>query len=615
MLTDISEYQPAIKLAPLAHNDHCCVLVKGQVFKNNSYVRITKRLVTPERKNSCLAELAATDWGNVLHSPSVHTKVAQLHKTVNELLDKHCPTKTFKVRSDRPQWMTSSILKLIRAREEAHRKGCASYKFLRSLVQRAIRSSKRKFVNEQLNNQKDTKAWWDTVKLLTKPPHPISNENRRTIISGEPLLNHQLAEKLNAYYKEVGGEPVPPPQSSSDRPANPSNPLQPISIGEVKQMLSKLDPTKATNTEDFPTWVSKEGREDICIPMHNIINKMLADGEYPDFWKQSQVKPLPKTKQPAQLKDYRPISLLFHLGKVAEQAIVNKLKGPLKDVFASNQYAYRPKLGTTDAILQLIYDTTADLDLFESKFVQLASLDFSKAFDKLQPSIVIAKMRNYGINENILKLVESFLSNRKQSVKVDSVISESMDIFVGAPQGTKLGPLLWLFYINDLQVDNYRAVKYADDTSFYRTVCNPGSASVAPAIQATLEWSNNNCMSLNAEKTEIMNIRLNYRSSYDDEILVNDNISIKPTECTKFLGVHIDNHLSFSKHVDHIISKCSSRMYLLRQLKILGMNAEGLKTFYCSNIRSLLSYAAPAWFTLLGDTDSNRLEKAQRTAT
>ena len=216
MLTDISEYQPAVKLAPLAHNDHCCILVKGQMFKNNSYVRINKRLATPKRKNSFLAELAATDWGNVLHSPSVHTKVAQLHKTVNELLNKHCPAKTFKVRSDRPQWMTSSILKLIRAREEAHSKGCASYKFLRSLVQKAIRSSKRKFVNEQLNNQKDTKVWWDTVKLLTKPPHPTNDENRRTVINGEPLLNDQLADKLNAYYKEVGGEPVPPPQSSSD---------------------------------------------------------------------------------------------------------------------------------------------------------------------------------------------------------------------------------------------------------------------------------------------------------------------------------------------------------------------------------------------------------------
>ena len=88
---------------------------------------------------------------------------------------------------------------------------------------------------------------------------------------------------------------------------------------------------------------------------------------------------------------------------------------------------------------------------------------------------------------------------------------------------------------------------------FYKTVCNPGSASVAQAIQATLEWSNENFMSLNAEKTEIMNIHLNYHSSYDNEILVNDNISIKPTESTKCLGVHIDNHLSSRKYVDNII--------------------------------------------------------------
>ena len=88
---------------------------------------------------------------------------------------------------------------------------------------------------------------------------------------------------------------------------------------------------------------------------------------------------------------------------------------------------------------------------------------------------------------------------------------------------------------------------------FYKNVCNPGSAFVAQAIQTTLEWSNKNFMSLNAEKTEIMNTRLNYHSSYDDEILVNDNISIKPTESNKFLGLQIDNHLSSSKYVDNII--------------------------------------------------------------
>ena len=484
VLTDITEFKPAEELAPLGRNDHCCILVKGQEFKNNTYVKAVRRLITPERKNSFLSDLAAASWGNVLHSPSVHTKVAQLHKTVNQLLDKHCPKKTVKVRADRPQWMTTAILKLIDAREKAYAKRCPSYKFLRALVQKAIRSSKRKFVNDQLNNQKDSKAWWDTVKKLTKPAKPASKEDQHTVIDGQRFNNTQLAEQLNAYYVQVGGEPV---SSTSSTTNNNNSKLQPISIGEVKYMLSRLDPTKATSSDDFPTWVSKEGREDLCIPIHDIINTMLADGEYPDLWKQAQIVPIPKTKQPDQCKDFRPISLLYHLGKIAEQAVVNKLRGPLKDVIASNQYAYRPKLSTTDAILQLLDDATADLDLIESKYVQLACVDFSKAFDRLQPSIVLQKMRENNVNENLLKIVGSVPSNMKQCVKIDSGFSNQSDVLVGAPQGTKLGPLLCLFYINYLDIDGYKAVKY-DDTSFHKTATNSSqSVSVASAIKSALE--------------------------------------------------------------------------------------------------------------------------------
>ena len=112
------------------------------------------------------------------------------------------------------------------------------------------------------------------------------------------------------------------------------------SIGEVKLLLNTID--TATCADDFPGWVSKEGKEDIYIPLHNIINGMLADGHYPDMWKRAQVTPFLKIKQPSMYKHFRPISLLYHLGKLEEQAIVNKLKVPLKDVIASNQYAYRP---------------------------------------------------------------------------------------------------------------------------------------------------------------------------------------------------------------------------------------------------------------------------------
>ena len=132
-------------------------------------------------------------------------------------------------------------------------------------------------------------------------------------------------------------------------------------------------------------------------------------------------------------------------------------------------------------------------------------------------------MRKSGINENIITIVDSFLSNRKQCVKVEDVYSMYDDVLVGAPQETKLGPLLWLFYVNDLEVNDFNVVKYADDTTtFYKPVVNPELDSVVPAITATQTWSEQNSMTLSAEKTEILNVFLSYRNRYDDDVLVND---------------------------------------------------------------------------------------------
>ena len=122
-------------------------------------------------------------------------------------------------------------------------------------------------------------------------------------------------------------------------------------------------------------------------------------------------------------------------------------------------------------------------------------------------------------------------------------------------------------------------------------------------------------MNLNAAKTEIINILINHLHTYDEPVALNDDIHIAPSVLVKFLGIHIDNHLNFSSHIDSIISSCNSRLFLLRQLKVLGMNTNGLFKYYCANIRFLATYAAPAWFLLLNDCDIVRLERIQRSAT
>ena len=223
-------------------------------------------------------------------------------------------------------------------------------------------------------------------------------------------------------------------------------------------------------------------------------------------------------------------------------------------------------------------------------------------------------MRKCSINESLLDILCSFLERRKQCVRVNSCFSKYIDISVGAPQGTKLGPLLWLFYVNDLEVKGFNTVKYADDTTFYKSF-GKQTGTTAPAILNTIEWAQQNRMVLNADKTVILNLMFSSRHSCDDPIFVDDDLSIEPSFSVKFLGTHIDNHMTFSEHVDQIISSCNSRLYLLRQLKILGMNSDGLKRYFCANIRSLISYASPAWFFMLSNHDRDRLEKIQRSAT
>jgi hypothetical protein len=175
-------------------------------------------------------------------------------------------------------------------------------------------------------------------------------------------------------------------------------------------------------------------------------------------------------------------------------------------------------------------------------YVQLALLDFSKAFNSLQPPRVLSKMRHSGFNPKIIKIVSSFLQMRQQCVKLNAASSDYIPIEVGAPQGTKLGPLLWLIYINDLQVDGYKSVKYADDSSFYVTVPKNSNNIISSAIQQTQVWSAENNILLNTNKTAIVNFSLNYRNQNSEPVIC-DQSSINPVESVKFLGVLVDNHL------------------------------------------------------------------------
>ena len=433
------------------------------------------------------------------------------------------------------------------------------------------------------------------------------------MVDGKFITSEEFASGINKYFVCVGGQPLPVSVTSPSN--NNATPLQQLSVGKIKLLIKKLDTTKSTNSSDYPTWVSKDCSEDICIPLQDILNSMLQSGVYPNKWKMSQITPLPKCNNPSEYKHYRPISLLFHLGKLAEQVIVDKMRFTIDKVISPSQFAYRPNLSTTDALLKYIDDLTEQLDDPGTKFIQSAFLDFSKAFDRLQPALVIEKMISYGFHTKIVSLVSSFLSGRKQCVKFSNCFSDYILTHVGSPQGTKLGPLLWLIYVNDLQAEDYHCIKYADDTTFYRRSTDHFSTNlIGDAVSATNTWSFKNSMILNSSKTVILNTSLSSRHSHVSDVILED-VVLSPATETKFLGVIVDDKISFSEHSDFLVSKCNSRLFLMRKLKTLGLNNAGLKTFFESNIRSILIYGAPAWFTIMCKQSKDKLESIQRHAT
>ena len=442
-------------------------------------------------------------------------------------------------------------------------------------------------------------------KLTNQSKDSSAPEN--AIIDGVKLSSAEFSEQINDFYINVGGNALPP---SVDIRPDPNNKLDPLSIGETKSLLKKLDTSKATNNEDFPTWISKMGCEDMCLPFQNILNSMLSTCEYPNKWKRAQVTPAPKTQSPSMFKDYRPISLLFHLGKLAEQVIANKMRSRVNN----QQYAYQSSVSTTDALLQLTDDWTEVLDQDKSvKFVQNACLDFSKAFDRLQHDILLSKMDNYDFNSNVMMLVKSFLSNREQCVKYNGSFSKYSPVLVGTPQGTKLGPILWLIYSNDFDIENFNKVQYADDTTIYRPVRNL-SDNVSAGIEQAMAWSETNNMILNNDKAVILNVAFSDREGMNDPIPFHCG-DIVPSKSAKFLGVTVDSTLTFSQHVSQLLSKCNSQIFLMKQLKQMGMNSTGLLTFYKANLKPVISYACPTWYTFLAEKDRTELERLQKTAT
>lgn len=326
---------------------------------------------------------------------------------------------------------------------------------------------------------------------------------------------------------------------------------------------------------------------DILIyPLTFLINLSISHGIFPDCLKLTSITPIFKKGDLSMPECYRPIAIVPILGKVMESCLVLQLYNYFNNnnLLYKHQYGFRPKHNTVLAI-----DTIVDfiLNSFENKQIVASNLiDLSKAFDCISFDILFEKLSFYGIRNKELELIKSYLSGRKQKVIVNNVSSDYLDVFAGVPQGSVLGPFLYLIFVNDMYCNiPVFSILYADDTTLLCSDYDFENVKhqLSDALAAAKLWFEANSLVINEDKTELI-----YFSLKDVPVENNFNSVIK------LLGFSLDNHLSWEPHIMNLCKRLSRVVFLLRRLK-LSVNVETLIMVYYGLFHSLINYGIRLW--------------------
>jgi hypothetical protein len=617
------------KAAPLGNSDHVSILITNAVLLKSDFCSIYKHVVTSTAKRNIQIDIARIDWSPLLAIRNLDVKAEAYQKTISDIFNLHCPIKRFRMKnSSHPAWETPIIQKLRRAKDRAFRQGKSSYIYLKKTLDIFICKAKKEHYNNKVNNLKAGRAtWWQNIKAIEN--NTTAKAPAHYILDDKLCDPQQFVNKLNAYYASIA-EPMSHQNSNIDS-SDKEYDLDPVSIGEVKKHLKSINSTKSVSSEDYPPWITKMCCEDLCVPITNIVNQSLREAKFPSIYKHAEITPVAKHTSPASCKDYRPISLLWNVGKVLEHFINKKLRSALIPKLHINQFAYMDKVGCTDALVALLSDITKILDNNRNAGAQIILYDFSKAFDMMQHPLLINKLHSLEVPTHLINLVGDYLKNRQQSVnlKQQKVRSPTASSCVGVPQGTLLGPTLWLAFVDSLQFSSGGAVKYADDTTSYIALPKKNLNIQLNTAQATTftppiigqqlidechQWSMDNGMQLNASKTKVMNISLRKKLTMTANYQVDRTHNVEMVQQSRLLGVHIDCHLNFDHHIESIKQSASKKCYGLLILKRAGVNCDSLVMLYKAQVRPAIMHSAAAWYPYTTLQHHKTIEAIQKLA-
>lgn len=540
---------------------------------------------------------------------------------------------TSKSRKRKP-WITTGIINSINRRDELHQEILKNpnnhqikkeYVAYRNKINNLIKKSKNIYLKNIIyntTNKIDSKTIWEGVKNITNS-RPKINKDIKYIIKDNKKIDDDLeiAKSFNYYYANVGKNlakeidecaPLPCPQVHATLF------LYPTDEPEIKKIIRELKNNKAPGKDKIRAEVIKDLEDIVAKPLCYIFNLILETGIYPSALKEAIIKPVHKSGDKFLMENYRPISLVSNFNKILEKIIKIRITKYCKkhELISDIQYGFQEGKSTNDAIAKLTSLIYSKID--QSKPSLAVFLDLAKAFDTVSHPQLLQKLESIGCRGVVLKLMQSYLQDRKQYVQIKNSVSDYETVEYGVPQGTVLGPIFFILYINDILTQNVKGqmVSFADDTAIFYSADTWDylKIKVENDLERIKTYFDSKLLTINYKKTHYLPFTsLSSNLPAYDTINIqgrSKNIIISSAEKAKYLGIYIDRHLKWHFQIRSVVQKLRGLIYKFRIISDI-MEIKHIRVIYKALVESILRYGIIGWGGV-GETHLKPLNNIQK---